>query len=242
MRVLDLFSGLGGWSETFVQRGHEVFTVDWEASFKPDLAIDIRELSLNDLPWLPDIVLASPPCEKFSVMTIGRYWNLDNTPKDPRAQEAIDMVKAALKLIQIMNPAYWVMENPRGKLRKLDFMQEYYRTTVTYCQLGENFMKPTDLWGRFPESLELPAMCKNGMPCHVPAARGTRDSINGSMKGTTREKFRGGMIEDMSRLVSWSPERKNLSALRAKIPAKLSLLFCEAAERDLEWLRKYQVN
>ena len=28
MNVLDLFSGLGGWSAAFVERGHEVVTVD----------------------------------------------------------------------------------------------------------------------------------------------------------------------------------------------------------------------
>ena len=38
----------------------------------------------------------------------------------------------------------------------------FERRTVTYCQLGEERMKPTDLWGAFPPGLELPAMCRNG--------------------------------------------------------------------------------
>lgn len=37
MRVLDLFSGLGGWSAAFRDRGHEVITLDIEPKFKPDI-------------------------------------------------------------------------------------------------------------------------------------------------------------------------------------------------------------
>lgn len=37
MKVLDLFSGLGGWSAAFKDRGHTVFTVDVHPDFKPGL-------------------------------------------------------------------------------------------------------------------------------------------------------------------------------------------------------------
>lgn len=234
MKVLDLFAGLGGWSQVFKERGHEVITLDYEEKFGTDLVKDIREVTAQDIidafgGSAPDIILASPPCEKFSVMTIGRFWNLDNTPKNDKAQEAIDIVKAALSLIDSLNPSFWIMENPRGKLRKLDFMQGFERRTVTYCRLGENYMKPTDLWGNFPPSLVLPEPCKNGNPDHISASRGA--SLGVQDKRT--QKFRGGMIEDMARYPSWTPERKNLSALRAMIPKQLSSLVCEAAEKDI---------
>ncbi len=233
MKVLDLFSGLGGWNQAFRDRGHEVFTVDINPDFNPDLEYNI--LSLGLVPKIvnyfdvPDIILASPPCEKFSVMTVGRYWNKDNTPKRPEAQEAIDIVKATLEIIERLNPKFWVMENPVGKLRKLDFMQEYENRTVTYCRLGEPYMKPTDLWGKFPPSLVLPAKCKNGNPDPQPAPRGAKIGV----QANKLSKFRGGMISDMIPLHSRSPERLRIAAERAKIPYQLSLLVCEAAERDL---------
>lgn len=230
MKVLDLFAGLGGWSQAFKDNGHEVFTVDLDTRFDVDLHKDIFDLKVRDIPWHPDIVLASPPCEKFSVMTIGRNWNLDNTPKTKEAAQAKALVEYTLVLIKLWHPTWWLMENPRGKLRKLDIMNGFERRSVTYCQLGERFMKPTDLWGVFPPSLELPKPCKNGAPCHVSAAR---SSITG-VQGRNRSKFRGGMIEDMASYMSWSNERKELSALRAKIPYELSRLVCEAAQRDYD--------
>ena len=72
MRVLDLFAGLKGWSAPFEERGHEVFSVDLDDRFDVSLHADILTMSADDLPWRPDIILASPPCEAFSVMTIGR--------------------------------------------------------------------------------------------------------------------------------------------------------------------------
>lgn len=234
MKVLDLFAGLKGWSEPFAERGHSVFTIDYDTKFDVDLYQDISTLKYNQLPWKPDIILASPPCEKFSVMTIGRNWNLDHTPKTPAAETAMQLVKHTIKIIEELSPVYWIMENPRGKLRKLDFMQHLERRTVTYCQYGEKFMKPTDLWGGFPVTLQLKPTCKNGAPCHTPAARG---SITG-IQGPKRTKFRGGMIEDMARIYSTDPRRHELSALRAKIPYELALDVCKAVEHDFR-LRNY---
>lgn len=194
-----------------------------------DLHIDINKMTADDLPWHPDLILASPPCEKFSVMTIGRNWTLDHQPKTEGAKEAIKLVQATVRLIHELNPNYFVIENPRAKLRKLDLIP-WERRTITYCQFGEKFMKPTDLWGGFPPSLELPAPCKNGAPCHTSASRGSTTGIQGDDR--KRTKFRGGMIEDMSRFPSWSDERKQLTALRAKIPYELSLMMTQAAEHD----------
>jgi len=32
----------------------------------------------------PDVIWASPPCECFSVASIGHHWNADGTPKTPQ--------------------------------------------------------------------------------------------------------------------------------------------------------------
>jgi len=260
MRVLDLFSGLAGWSEPWKEAGHEVITLDIEPSFGAHLQMDILEYAGHPMLymnngrssdfWSPDVILASPPCESFSVMTIGRNWNLDHTPKTERAEKAIEWVKATLAVIDILKPRFWVMENPRAKLRKLDFMQPYERRTLTYCHVGEQIMKPTDLWGGFPMSLELPEMCHNQREdhpdeccCrdHISAVRGSKtgtqttgmtpamqEKLDAMGPRTTRTKFQGGM----SRFPSWSDERKQLSALRGKIPRRLAELVMEAAIRD----------
>jgi hypothetical protein len=230
MRVLDLFAGLRGWSEPFAARGHEVYSVDLDPRFDVDLHADILTLVADAIPWRPDIILASPPCEAFSVMTIGRNWTREHTPKTDKARLAVQLVEATRRLIDELAPTYYVIENPRAKLRKLPTLADLDRRTVTYCQYGEPFMKPTDLWGGFPPSWTARPVCKPRAACHVSAARGSRTGIQ---SGTDRTKFRGGMIEDMARLYSTDPRRIELSALRAKIPATLALDICRAAEIDL---------
>lgn len=64
-----------------------------------------------------------------------------------------------------------VIENPRGGLRKMPWMQGLPRYTVTYCQYGDSRMKPTDIWTNHPKPMFKPP-CKNGDPCHVRAPRG----------------------------------------------------------------------
>ena len=79
----------------------------------------------------------------------------------------------------------FIIENPRGLLRKMDFMKDYDRTNVTYCQYGETRMKPTDIWTNNLKNLYNPngwnprLMCKNGMPCHESAPRGSRTGTQG---------------------------------------------------------------
>lgn len=65
---------------------------------------------------------------------------------------------------------------------------------------------------------------------HPREDRGPRLTVN---KAQVR-KFKGGMIEDMARYASKSNARRDLAALRAKIPERLSLAVCLAAEADFE--------
>jgi len=210
MKVLDLFSGLRGWSDPWKARGHDVITLDIDPKFDPDLRLDIVEFANTpgswldsirgpDVRWRPDVILASPPCESFSVMTIGRNWTkVDDrdyrlgersTPKTDKAVKALQWVWSTLHVIEVLQPKFWVIENPRAKLRKLrpnDYILEKggKRHTVTYCQYGEPFMKPTDLWGGFPPSWEPRPMCRPKAPCHVSAARGSKTGIQGEGRWT----------------------------------------------------------
>lgn len=260
MRVLDLFAGLKGWSEAFEERGHEVFSVDLDERFDVSLHKDILQLTPDDLPWKPDIILASPPCEAFSVMTIGKNWTKEGEPKTQKAILALELVWKTRDLIAQLNPKFFVIENPRGKLRKLEPIQGLNRATITYCQYGRNYMKPTDLWGGFPPSWEPRAMCKPGASCHMSSPRGSKNGSQGGRDigprsagvSDVRTKENPWLRKDgkygpryssfgvegsvaYEQVLYWStdPRRAEHSARVAKIPYELSLEICEAAERDL---------
>jgi len=213
VRVLDMFSGLGGWSQAFLERGHEVVTTDLELRFGCTITGDIlaewtvRQIALRG-PY--DLIMASPPCEGFSVMNIGKNWTPppEHAPKTDTARLAQRIVERTRFVIAQEQPKAFIIENPRAKLRKLPVMADLERRTVTYCQYGLTMMKPTDLWGGFPPTLVLKEPCRNGDPCHVRAPRGSR--TEGSVQG----------IKD--------------SAERAKVPYALSLAVCLAMEDYLD--------
>jgi len=178
MKILELFSGTESFSKVARERGHETFTVDNNPEFNPDLCIDIMDLKPEMIPFIPDVVWASPPCTFFSVASIGKHWNKDHTPKTLQAELGVKIVKKTVELIRELAPEFVIIENPRGKLRKLDLIP-FLKTTACYCKYGDTRMKPTDLWNNFGF---IGKMCKNGSPCHISAPRGSKTGTQG-LKG-----------------------------------------------------------
>ena len=162
---LDLFSGLGGFSAAFADAdGWNVTTVEINGEFDPDVQADIFDLRPSDFDTDFDVILASPPCEEFSPAN-----NL-NGELDPDA-DAVALVYHALGIIRGLDPAYWFVENPRGRLRSYIGRPT---TTVTYCQYGEPRMKPTDLWGEHPPAF-IGRRCDYGDDCHTSNREGTNN-------------------------------------------------------------------
>ena len=182
MKVLDLFSGGKSLKKPCIDMGFEYYSVDIDNKLMPDLVADIGTLSAPDIQLSPDIIWASPPCTCFSVASIGVHWEKINgnlLPKTTEAKNAISLILNTLKLIGEINPKYWFIENPRGALRKMFFMELLpIRHTVTYCQYGFDRMKPTDIWTNNTTWNPKPP-CKNGDICHKSAPRGSRTGTQG---------------------------------------------------------------
>jgi len=157
---LDLFAGLGGFSGAFRDSDNwRVVTVDVEEQFEPNICADIMDLRPSDLPDA-DVILASPPCTCFSHACNG-YHIKDGKPITEKAREHVALVHHTIGLIKALSPDYWFLENPRGNLaRFIDSAPEY----VTYCQYGEDYMKPTHLWGEHPPMKYR--SCAFGDACH----------------------------------------------------------------------------
>lgn len=181
MKVLDLFCGTKSISNAFAARGHEVYTVDWDVRFCPSLCADIGKLTAQDIIKLcggvPDIIWASPDCTTYSVAAMCTHRRRDQNgnlcPVTDYAKQCDAYNEHLIALIKELNPRYWFIENPRGAMRKMKFIQGLPRYTVTYCQYGEKRMKPTDIWTNHPAP-EFKPPCKNGDPCHIAAPRGAR--------------------------------------------------------------------
>lgn len=187
--VLELFCGTKSISKAFEARGHKCKTVDWEESFSPSLRADIGKLTAQDVIKLcggvPDVIWASPDCTSYSIAAISHHRTKEAdgnlAPKSEYARKCDEVNQNVIRLIDELKPKYYFIENPRGGMRKMRFMQRFPRYTVTYCQYGDKRMKPTDIWTNHPNPRFKPP-CKNGAPCHEAAPRGSSTGTQG-LKG-----------------------------------------------------------
>lgn len=106
-----------------------------ELKQKTNLHIDIMDLTADMILkqfGKPDVIWASPPCTKFSVAAIGKHWiKGTNEPKTEETKQALKLLQHAINLIKELDPMVYYVENPRGKMRKMDCMQNLPRYTVT---------------------------------------------------------------------------------------------------------------
>ena len=215
MKVIDLFSGLEGFSQAFKDRGHKVFTVDINPKFKPSLVADINNLTVKDFSFKPDVILASPPCNCFSIASVYRHWDKETKrPKDQATLDAIVLVANTISLILRLGPRFWFLENPRGMLRRVlgippitTFFASWQSTKErailikAFHDKRKPSLKPTDLWGVMPKRIKW----KKPKPWQK-APRGSNTGLQG--------------ITDRD--------------LRAKIPYGLSLAICKACEKEIK--------
>ena len=196
IKVLELFAGTRSIGKAFEARGHEVYSVEWSKDFENiDLYDDIMNVTAEKIIrdfGHPDVIWASPDCTTFSVAAISHHrrknpetGNLDPISDYAKFCDKVD--QHVLDLIRELNPTYYFIENPRGGMRKMTWMKDIPRYTVTYCQYGDTRMKPTDIWSNHPNPKFKPP-CHNGDSCHTPAPRGSKTGTQG-LKGSVERSI-----------------------------------------------------
>lgn len=232
IKILELFSGTESFSKVARERGHETFTIDNDPKFNPDLCKDIMEVTIKDIPFKPDIIWSSPPCQKFSTMTIYRNWEKlkDGVykPKNEEVKKHIEIHKKGIELIKQLKPKFFFIENPRAMLRKQDFMKEFERKTVTYCQYGLEYMKATDIFTNCLTWKPRP-MCSPKSPCNIRAPRGSKKGIQDSLKDKLKVRhFSTGHID-----LTYNSS-VILKVMRGIVPRELCLEIIKHCEENLK--------
>ena len=144
LKALDLFSGLGGWSDGLAMEGFDVVGVEIE----PKIAMlykhrcilaDVRELNGEGFQEF-DLIIGSPPCRDFS--DLGRLWGHTWKRKPDPKGEGMSNIKAFLRIVKEAEPRFWLMENvPRA--------QEFIGKAKVTTYLGVRHMRRS-FWGKFP--------------------------------------------------------------------------------------------
>lgn len=110
MRVIDLFAGVGGWSEGARQAWHEVIAAVEHDPIAADyyarnhgshvICADILNVNPHDMP-AAEILLASPPCPNFSIAKAGGK----ETDND------ITLARKVAEFITTLRPRFVFLEN-----------------------------------------------------------------------------------------------------------------------------------
>lgn len=142
--ILDLCSGTGAWSAPYREAGYSVIQVTLPGQ-------DVRDYIPPEKVYG---ILAAPPCDHFAIS--GARW-FRQKDASGATEEGLEIVDACLDIIFRVNPVFWVLENPVGRLKKLrkDVLGE---PTLIFnpCDFGDPWTKKTLLWGRFNLPIKNP--------------------------------------------------------------------------------------
>jgi len=196
LNILELFAGSRSIGKIAEQRGHNVFSVDIKPFDGINHVCDIESLSADDVPFIPDLVHSGTPCTTYSIAAISHHRPTNGTISD-FAKKCDRMNVHVWSLIDEWSCLYYI-ENPRGMLRKMPFMSNRDRATISYCQYRDDRMKPTDIWSNNIRTLFndvgewIPRpMCYNGNEkCHHERApRGSSTGTQGRANNYERSKM-----------------------------------------------------
>ena len=105
--VLEVFAGSRSIGNKAEELGMNVFSIDWTPYEKINLSMDIGELKKEDVPFIPDVVWASPDCTTYSIASCSTHRNNSIEPKSDYAKKCDTVNKHWIGLIK-----EWLLINP----------------------------------------------------------------------------------------------------------------------------------
>jgi hypothetical protein len=141
--MLDLFSGLGGQSEAFLQDGWDVLRIDNNpllSGVPRTVMMNIEHLHPTNSYGHIDYVHASPPCDEFSMAYNAKRPNHLRESPDREYLPNMKPLMESIRIINAIQPRYWSIENVRGACKYFEpFLGKPHLVKGAYVY-----------WGNFP--------------------------------------------------------------------------------------------
>lgn len=151
-------AGQGIVTQEFCDLKWKVASIDSSPDSNATIRRDIENFKPEELPFVPDFIWFSPPCQTYTRLAGGRHRSLKNGELE-KSPESRDHNFIFTKMAEIM---YWckkkaphlivAIENPVGSLKGMPLMKDLtknfglFETQVHYCAFGRDEMKPTMIW------------------------------------------------------------------------------------------------
>ncbi|MBD3293396.1 MAG: hypothetical protein GF393_10765 [Armatimonadia bacterium] len=195
--ILDLCGGTGAWSRPYAEAGYDVRVI----------TLPEHDVRTYQPPANVHGILAAPPCTEFA-SSGARWWKQKG---EKALLEGLSVVDACLRLVVVCEPAWWVLENPVGRLRRWLGPPVHSFDPWEY---GDAYTKRTLLWGTF--------VIPERRPCEPdPALLGTKANRGRGRHSRPQLAFK-------SKKMPLLPPSANRATLRAITPPGFARAFFEA--------------
>lgn len=172
--VLSLCDYTGTWGDLYADE-YDVMKVDLQHGQ------DVRLLERLDRPVRG--IIAQPPCDHFAVSG-ARWWAAKG---EAALLEGLQLVDACLRIVLVHRPAWWVLENPVGRLRRYIGPPVM---TFNPCDYGDPYTKRTCLWGEFTPPQKNPVEPTEGSRMHLVGPSPERKNIRSATPPGFAQAFR----------------------------------------------------
>ena len=156
MNILELFAGKQCFSNVAREMSFTTFTSDINPLPGIDYVIDILDFDVTKVPFIPDVIWASPDCAVWSKAAGKLHFDSKSLiPKTDKAVKAFLIIDKTIEILDyflsINKNLKFYVENPQGKLQKYLQVGSLFgklprMVVIDQCQYGRNYQKTSHIF------------------------------------------------------------------------------------------------
>lgn len=170
--IISIYDYTGEWARPYIEAGYPVLL--WDLKHEGDIVKNWGTLIANiesaiEAGYFPYGLLAAPPCTDFAVSGAKHFAKKDASTErcgdNDIADNSVDLHVLLVEcILELMNQveqltghrfAFWVMENPVGRIERLcPSIVPFRKILFNPCDFGDPYTKKTILWGEFNSNLQ----------------------------------------------------------------------------------------